>query len=505
VDDPDQEAPWRVRAAQSAASTHAAHLAADHWLRLLEIWPRVRDVERIGARLVSAHLEAIVALEASGRVDQAIELSRQALTGFENEPSAERGRLLSKAGAMIGIGDPDAGFRMLDEAQLLLEPAGPSSALVTTLERSGGLLRGMGRLTEAGTKVAQAVELARETGDPRVLRRLLAVHAWQQAEAGAIDTARMVADEVTQMTIADDPMGDLWAGVALTDLLLQTGGTADQIVTAAAAGARVLADWPFRNFRSSLLLGNISRGLTRAGRVQEAAELITPHTNATVATDTWPAYEERAWIEMARGNLDEAWQRLEDLEPLDIRNVLFLADIAEVRAECDLWRGRPREAWERLIAALDLATAGEAATRTAPLFALAARAAADHLADAAVGDRARLARKARLELDRRLSSAAVDPFGDHPVPADIPAWRATYAAELTRLAGQADPAAWGAAARVWQRLERPHPAAYSQWRGALAAAGAGASRTAVRRHLTDAARAARGHASLEAAIRAALG
>ncbi|HEY3016521.1 MAG TPA: AAA family ATPase, partial [Nocardioides sp.] len=79
VGDPDQEAPWRVRAAQSAASTHAAHLAADHWLRLLEIWPRVRDVERIGARLVSAHLEAIVALEASGRVDQAIELSRQAL------------------------------------------------------------------------------------------------------------------------------------------------------------------------------------------------------------------------------------------------------------------------------------------------------------------------------------------------------------------------------------------------------------------------------------------
>jgi len=60
------------------------------------------------------------------------------------------------------------------------------------------------------------------------------------------------------------------------------------------------------------------------------------------------------------------------------------------------------------------------------------------------------------------------PFTDHPFVTTIPAQRATWEAERTRLTGASDPAEWGWAAKAWQDLGCPHRAGYAWWRQAQA-------------------------------------
>jgi hypothetical protein len=94
------------------------------------------------------------------------------------------------------------------------------------------------------------------------------------------------------------------------------------------------------------------------------------------------------------------------------------------------------------------------------------------------------------------------PFSDHPFVAAIPASRATWDAERTRVAGASDPAAWRAAAKTWEDLGWPHRAGYAWWRHAEAQLTAGQPAAAAATALRAAAAAADGHAPLLAQIRA---
>ena len=85
--------------------------------------------------------------------------------------------------------------------------------------------------------------------------------------------------------------------------------------------------------------------------------------------------------------------------------------------------------------------------------------------------------------------------------ATIPAERATWDAERTRLAGASDPAAWHGAAKTWQDLGCPHRAGYAWWRQAQAQLDAGQPAAAAAAALRAAAAAADGHAPLLAQVR----
>jgi DNA-binding NarL/FixJ family response regulator len=84
--------------------------------------------------------------------------------------------------------------------------------------------------------------------------------------------------------------------------------------------------------------------------------------------------------------------------------------------------------------------------------------------------------------------------------ATIPAWRATWDAERTRLAGVSDPGAWNGAAIAWQSLGCPHRAAYAWWREAEAELDSGQPATTAVAALREAAAAVDGHAPLRAQI-----
>src|SRR5579863_3011472 len=92
------------------------------------------------------------------------------------------------------------------------------------------------------------------------------------------------------------------------------------------------------------------------------------------------------------------------------------------------------------------------------------------------------------------------PFHDHAFVAAIPAERATWHAERTRLEGAGDPDAWEAAARTWEELGNPHRAGYAWWRRAevLLATGHSAAAAAA---LRTAAAAAQTHTPLFGHVR----
>lgn len=128
--------------------------------------------------------------------------------------------------------------------------------------------------------------------------------------------------------------------------------------------------------------------------------------------------------------------------------------------------------------ALDAVTGTDQERYAGWLFCLGARA----LADLAERARARQDPAAASSLHqhgsllaRRLTEMTHHPFapGTH-MPASASAERALWDAELTRLNGAPDHAAWQAAA-AWQQIGRPYRAAYAQWRrsAALLADGAG--------------------------------
>jgi DNA-binding CsgD family transcriptional regulator len=97
------------------------------------------------------------------------------------------------------------------------------------------------------------------------------------------------------------------------------------------------------------------------------------------------------------------------------------------------------------------------------------------------------------------------PFADHRFVADIPAARATWDAERTRVAGPGDPEAWASAGKAWHDLGCPHRAAYAWWRRAQAQLDAGQPAAAAAGALRSAAAAADGHAPLLAQIRTLAG
>ena len=135
-----------------------------------------------------------------------------------------------------------------------------------------------------------------------------------------------------------------------------------------------------------------------------------------------------------------------------------------------LWTGRPGDALQETRRALALFQAPDLTILSGRLLMAGMRACAD------------LAGQARARHDGPAVTAAVAaaadaadaadglatwveqmgrvPFTDHPTVATIPAERATWDAERTRVAGPGDPGAWDGAAKAWQDLSCPHRAGY---------------------------------------------
>jgi tetratricopeptide (TPR) repeat protein len=433
-----------------------------------------------------------------------VALSDEVMTRLTDVNTADRAALLAQAAEFRGARySPAAGLELLEEAIALYSTLPPTAGYVQALRRQPNLLRALGRLDDAYRAARAAAEAAQRLGLPQWHRRMLAQLAWYEARAGDVDRGLRTLDAAYALVPpASDPVGDIWIAISHTDILLRSGGSADEVERVGTPALSVAARSGIAtNWQTNLVRSNISEALTRAGFISRAAAWIDPMTERPFDIDRWPLHLERFHLDVLRGRLDAARGRLAPLRD-NKTSILYQSDI-ETRAELinylalvDLWDDAPDQALALTRSLLEVPLSTEADAPVARTFVLAARAAADLLEH---DPRTRRGRDRYLRnLHDLHARAAADPFTTTD-RVDGRAHGAAWQAETARLAGQPKLELWATAAREWDELSRPQDAAYCRWRGAQVAIATGQGTIALRL-LRRAAREAREHVPLSTAI-----
>ena len=489
---PAEALAWSVRAADRAERVYAHGEAARHCERVLELWDQVPDAAgRAGTDRAALHTRAAQAWEYAGDETRALAHVEQAVRQVDPAADPVRSGLLHGLrgwyDVLAGTDDLEMVLAANREAVRLVPAEPPSVARAQVLGAYGRALDVQaGRDEEAAAVHEQALAAARRTGSQPDIARAMASVGYLRAVTGQVDAGVALLREAHALTERSD--GDAWGlymahvEIGLSDVLFKANRLEEAAERAAQGWQRLrrvgLADHRY----AFILLGNAVEALFGLGRWDEAAQISEPAADQSVTFANAMLQGSVAELEGARGQLEAALARLHQAREQRRRRLgpERARELGERQAEVQLWLNRPQPALAEVAQLLD-AVAGTGQERFAgPLFCLGARA----LADLAEQARARqdpaaaasLHQHGRL-LARRLTEMTHHPFAPGtPMPASAAAERALWDAELARLNGAADPAAWQAATSAWQQLGRPYRAAYTQWRhaDALLASGAGA-------------------------------
>ena len=299
-----------------------------------------------------AYFAAMDALKRGVQFDRAADLCDEATRRLTDIDAADRAALLVREADYRGLRESaSVGLELLDQALVIYATLPRSTEYVRALEGQIFFLDQLGRFDDAYRVAKSAVEAAAQVGSPQQHRRILAWLAWHEAEAGDLARALRTADEAHALAApGSDPLGDLRIGVIWTDILLRSGGSAEEIEAAGEPALAVAAASGIDNWHAIMLRSNISEALTRAGFVSRAAALIDPVTELPFDTDRWPIHLERANLDALRGRLDAAHDRLSPL----------LDDEASL-----LYRGEHRDA-KQTSSTTPLPSISGAALRSAP-------------------------------------------------------------------------------------------------------------------------------------------
>jgi tetratricopeptide (TPR) repeat protein len=504
AEDTDHELSWRIAAARQAASHFAQRDEARQWRRVLELWPP--GATEVGSppitllRVYAAAIDALVLLD----VQEAHELVDEGLDAVDDPDCLDAAALYERAADVLSwMGDPVAARELVDRALLIHRRHPPSVDHVRALNRLDGVLDRLGRHADASAANAEAIRVCTGLGSPRVFRAVLIRQGLHRFDAGDLNGSLSIFARAGSMTLPDlDPLGDIDLAVGHTMVLLVAGRSADMIADAGRPGLNSADAWGIDNAAVAFTRANVAAGLRLAGRVADAAAIIDPVTDEVPNRDRAAAHHARAILDALRGRCDDAQARHLALEHFPDAHVGNRVENAETQATAELWCGRADAALTRLEAVITEAQDDDVAGCLPGALALAARAEAD-LADAArEGSSARQDRLEDLEVMR--ARCRVDPFAPAGELAARTGQIHTWHAELARLLGKQTVEMWVAAASEWDTVTRPHDSAYCRWRGAEIALATGQA-TLAHRLLNRAARDAREHVPLLAAIRRTVG
>ncbi|MEP7022417.1 MAG: AAA family ATPase [Actinomycetota bacterium] len=504
-----EELPARVLAARAAERVFAFAEAAAHWQRAVLLWPETDTGATGELDLPGLYVRAIDALEVAGDTGRAGALAEDAYRRFASHPDpAIAAAIHLRAAAFRMIEEPAAALPLLEDAITLAGQSPLSAGHAGAWLRYGQVFlhTGVGDREASRTALNRALEIAEACDATALIAQCLIClsdHAFASGDLpqgfALLSRARTLAEA------SDDGQTIVWLA-AVESMALANTGKLQACLDTALRGLMAARQTGHQDSADvGYLVNNAAVGLTWAGRTAEAAALIDPLTSGRPDRDHWEAHVCRASIDVLRGDLEAAGRRFQQISAIISRFGSFGWDIgtAEAAADLALWRGRPDEALGIVKPALVSFKPPDLAFYCASMLTVGIRACAD-LADMARARRDEPAVSAALAAANDLASWAdsqtVSPLADHPYSAQIPADRATWDAERTRLAGASDPAAWATAARAWENLGRPHSAGYAWWRNAEAQLAAGQPRLAAEA-LRTAAVAAAGHEPLLTQIR----
>ena len=508
--EPAEELPARVAAAKAAERVFGYAEAAAHRLRAIELCqacPEVAAPAGIdGPRL---YVRAIDALFNSGDSERAGVVSEEAYRRFAGHPDPATAAVVRHRAAYFRLDDPVAACELVEEALGLFDQAPPSFDHANALlDYATIFLLHVKRQPQASlAALRRALEIAEAAGATAMIPRILSVVAFCTFVRGQVEEGFAILERGWALARAShDGPALVWLAVSESYALLKLARyqRAAEVASQGLDAARQagLESWEY----VGILAANAAEALVALGRTEQAAALIDPLTTAPPRRVRLIVNVARAEIDLLRGDTAAATERwrLIRASPATMGRADIASESAQRAAEAALWTGRPGDALHEVRRALALFRTPDLTIFCGRLLTAGLRACADLAEQArARHDEPGLAAAVAAADDlaawaRRMGGA---PFTGHPFFVSIPARRATWDAERTRLAGRSDPAAWGGAARAWQEVNRPHWAGYAWWRQAQAHLDAGQPAPAAAA-LRAAAGAAGGHAPLLAQIRA---
>jgi tetratricopeptide (TPR) repeat protein len=461
----DLEAAHRVSAARRAGERFAYREALDAWQRVLQLWDAGERPD--GVELWEVLAQALDAATEAGDFDTGRVLAGRARA--LDLPARPRAVVLQRVGVfLIDDGEVESGLPLLHEALALLDVGPPSPELGRLLGERVGLFLKAGRFDEAEADLRRGLAVLDALQDQGSRRRWLAASVWLAWRAGDLDAAVALAREALTAEWSDsDPIADIMVATNGTDVMLRTATPAAQVEELARDVLRRAEDCHLtQSFAGVLLRANVCWAHLQQGDVAAARELLGPVTASDPDPNSALGHLMLGAVELREGRVRSALERCRAAEAQIHNRDPFWAEGVPWHAEVELCAGRTDAALDLLGEALEVALPTQALT-TAPLVRLHARAHADRLdaADATPSERRRVVE----QLIGAAAGALSDPFGPTAVDAAVPACSRSWRAELSRSEGTATVDAWAAAAAEWDRITRPHDAAYCRWRAAQVA------------------------------------
>jgi DNA-binding CsgD family transcriptional regulator len=507
-----EELPARVAAARAAETVFGYSEAAAHWQRAIDIVQAEPGAVGVpGFELPVLYLRALNALEWSGASVRAETVAEEGYRRFADHPDpATAAALRHRAAYYRSIEAPGTGLLLIEEALRLFEqvPAPSAEHAGAWLDYAYIFLRSaQERQDDIVPALNRALAMAENASATALIPRIMASLSTEAFRRGQVEEGfAFLARGLALARAEDDGMSLAILAANESDALLKLArfDRAADVARCGLGRARQVglqASWVF-----NVVTANACEALLAGGHTTEAAALVDPLTTGSPDRDNWLEHEARADVDLLRGDIDAAVSRrlLIDAIPANRGNPDFARESAQRAADLALWAGHPGDALNRVQQVLPLYETRGLAVRCGWLLAAGMRACADlaEQARAQADEPAAQAAEAAADgLSSWVDQMAAAPLTEHPFMATIPAERASWEAERTRLAGASDPEGWSRAAKTWEELGCPHRAAYGWWRQAQAQLDAGQPAAEAATALRAAAAAADGHAPLLAQVR----
>jgi ATP/maltotriose-dependent transcriptional regulator MalT len=471
----DQPAALRagVRAALAARDIHAYGEAAELAERALELWPRVPGADQqIPLSQVDLLRLAASAHRIAGDRDRAEVLLRRALMDIDPntdlELHVELMAQLSKVQWSLNRGAEAVETAERALAMLPVEKHCSERTPLTAWLARTRFLRG--RFREAIADGEPALASAIESGDAATEADVLNTLGMAKIALGQVDEGVGLFERAIRIARETDDLSNLgYAYSNLADMLSLAGRTQEAVEKAQEGLALVprrvarMHDW---------LMLTVAEAAFEAGDW----DLMREHLGRSVAPmDRQSIYGlmVEAEVALGEGDLELAERRLRVAEPLVAGSTepqwigwFGALEGERLRRRFDLLRARA--VIEHALGRMEVCT--DDVMRIARASAVGARVEADI---------ARRARDLRETADRRdalarlrIHVSRLDAAAQEGGPVEA-AWHAVGKAEMASARGRGKPALWREAARHWDAISRPYPAAIMRWREAEAAVEAG--------------------------------
>ena len=465
-----------LAAADDAIAMHGYADAQNHYDRAIELWDQVPNAAARSGLDLAGLLERAAATAEITDSGRALALVTMAIDAVGSDADPVRLALLTDRFGRYAwqAGDGVTALEACHRAAELVPPepatrerarvlAGLAQVLMVTVDMEG-----------ASPVATEAVAIARSTGSRDIETHALTTLGVATAYLGDLELGRAQIAEGLELAQGIGSVDDVArADANLVDVLCNTG----ELRAAADVAEEAVAfsdTHGLARVQGALQLAEGAMALYRLGDWVAARAFLDGAAARKLTGVAQIETEQRsAMLDVGQGRFEDAHARIETIAPMLGRVVeaQLITPQAEAAAELALWQNRP-EAARGIVAEtlgrLQVEKRGSYISRIGPVLALGVRAEADistvarargdspgaavalGVAEGYVGSMGQL---------RDIAHATRPSFASQ---AD--AWLALCEAELLRLRGASDPAAWRSASSAFASIPMAYPDAYARWR-----------------------------------------